>query len=61
MLVEKLVERQVNLDDFVEYSQIVIRIQGNTPEQQEENTPPPKRRRRKPTRRSERGWTSPKR
>jgi foldase protein PrsA len=39
MLVEKLVERQVNLDDFVEYSQIVIRIQGNTPEQQEENTP----------------------
>lgn len=37
MLVEKLVERQVNLDDFVEYSQIVIRIQGNTPEQQEEN------------------------
>ena len=38
MLVEKLVERQVNLDDFVEYSQIVIRIQGNTPEQQEENT-----------------------
>jgi foldase protein PrsA len=39
MLAEKLVERQVNLDDFVEYSQIVIRIQGNTPEQQEENTP----------------------
>ncbi len=39
MLVEKLVERQVNLDDFVEYSQIVIRIQGNTPEQQEENAP----------------------
>ena len=39
MLVEKLVERQVNLDEFVEYSQIVIRIQGNTPEQQEENTP----------------------
>lgn len=39
MLVEKLVERQVNLDDFVEYSQILIRIQGNTPEQQEENTP----------------------
>lgn len=37
MLAEKLVERQVNLDDFVEYSQIVIRIQGNTPEQQEEN------------------------
>lgn len=37
MLVEKLVERQVNLDDFVEYSQIVIRIQGNTPEQQEQN------------------------
>jgi hypothetical protein len=36
---KKLVERQVNLDDFVEYSQIVIRIQGNTPEQQEENTP----------------------
>jgi parvulin-like peptidyl-prolyl isomerase len=39
VLAEKLVERQVNLDDFVEYSQIVIRIQGNTPEQQEENTP----------------------
>jgi len=39
LLVEKLVERQVNLDDFVEYSQIMIRIQGNTPEQQEENTP----------------------
>ena len=39
LLVEKLVERQVNLDDFVEYSQLVIRIQGNTPEQQEENTP----------------------
>ncbi len=39
MLVEKLVERQVSLDDFVEYSQIVIRIQGNTPEQQEENAP----------------------
>jgi foldase protein PrsA len=39
MLAEKLIERQVNLDDFVEYSQIVIRIQGNTPEQQEENTP----------------------
>ncbi|MCS6918357.1 MAG: peptidylprolyl isomerase [Fimbriimonadales bacterium] len=39
MLAEKLVERQVNLDDFVEYSQIVIRIQGNTPEQQEENAP----------------------
>jgi foldase protein PrsA len=39
MMAEKLVERQVNLDDFVEYSQIVIRIQGNTPEQQEENTP----------------------
>ena len=37
MLAEKLVERQVNLDDFVEYSQIVIRIQGSTPEQQEEN------------------------
>lgn len=29
----------MNLDDFVEYSQLVIRIQGNTPEQQEENTP----------------------
>lgn len=39
VLAEKLVERQVNLDEFVEYSQIVIRIQGNTPEQQEENTP----------------------
>lgn len=39
MLAEKLVERQVSLDDFVEYSQIVIRIQGNTPEQQEENAP----------------------
>ncbi|MCS7207991.1 MAG: peptidylprolyl isomerase [Fimbriimonadales bacterium] len=37
MLAEKLVERQVNLDDFIEYSQIVIRIQGNSPEQQEEN------------------------
>ncbi|MDW8106910.1 MAG: peptidylprolyl isomerase, partial [Armatimonadota bacterium] len=39
MLAEKLVERQVNLDEFVEYSQIVVRIQGNTPEQQEENAP----------------------
>ena len=39
LLAEKLLERQVNLDDFVEYSQLVIRIQGNTPEQQEENTP----------------------
>jgi parvulin-like peptidyl-prolyl isomerase len=39
VLAEKLLERQVNLDDFVEYSQLVIRIQGNTPEQQEENTP----------------------
>ncbi|GIV09763.1 MAG: hypothetical protein KatS3mg019_1854 [Fimbriimonadales bacterium] len=39
MLVEKLVERQVSLDDFIEYSQIVVRVQGNTPEQQEENAP----------------------
>ncbi|MCS7301583.1 MAG: peptidylprolyl isomerase [Fimbriimonadales bacterium] len=39
MLAEKLVERNIALDDFVEYSQIVIRIQGNTPEQQEENAP----------------------
>jgi hypothetical protein len=39
VLAEKLVERQVNLDEFVEYSQLVIRIQGNTPEQHEENTP----------------------
>lgn len=38
-LAEKLVERQVNLDEFVEYSQIVVRIQGTTPEQQEENAP----------------------
>ncbi len=38
-LAEKLVEREVNLDEFVEYSQIVVRIQGTTPEQQEENAP----------------------
>ncbi len=37
MLAERLVERQINLDEFVEYSQIVIRIPGTTPEQQEEN------------------------
>ncbi|MCS7273473.1 MAG: peptidylprolyl isomerase [Fimbriimonadales bacterium] len=39
VLAEKLVARQVNLDEFVEYSQIVVRIQGNTPEQQEQNAP----------------------
>ncbi|MFQ3610835.1 MAG: peptidylprolyl isomerase [Fimbriimonadales bacterium] len=37
MLAERLVERSVNLDEFVEYSQIVVRIPGTTPEQQEEN------------------------
>jgi parvulin-like peptidyl-prolyl isomerase len=37
LLAEKLAERRVKLDDFVEYSQIVIRIQGNNPEEQENN------------------------
>ncbi len=37
MLAEKLVEREVNLDNFVEYSQIVIRIPGANPEEQEKN------------------------
>ncbi len=39
MLAERLVERTVNLDEFVEYSQIIVRIPGTTPEQQEENLP----------------------
>ncbi|MER3401822.1 MAG: hypothetical protein C4336_03375 [Armatimonadota bacterium] len=37
MLAEKLVEREVDLNGFVEYSQIVIRIQGTNPEEQEKN------------------------
>lgn len=37
MLAEKLVEREVDLDNFVEYSQIVIRIAGTNPEEQEKN------------------------
>ncbi len=39
LLVEKLVEREVDLSNFIEYSQIVIRIPGNTPEDQEKNAP----------------------
>jgi foldase protein PrsA len=38
LLAEKLVEKTMNLDDFVQYRQIVIRVQGNNPEEQETNT-----------------------
>lgn len=37
LLAEKLVEKTMNLDDFVQYRQIVIRVQGNNPEEQEKN------------------------
>lgn len=37
LLAEKLVEKTMNLDDFVQYRQIVIRVQGNNPEEQETN------------------------
>ncbi len=36
-LAEKLAEKRINLDNFLEYSEIVIRIQGSTPEEQERN------------------------
>lgn len=39
LLVERLVEREVDLSNFVEYSQLIIRIPGNTPEDQEKNAP----------------------
>ncbi len=39
LLAEKLAEKRINLDNFIEYSQIVIRIQGNNPEEQEQNAP----------------------
>jgi len=39
LLAEKLAERRINLDNFIEYSQIIIRIQGNNPEEQEKNAP----------------------
>ncbi|GBC93403.1 Foldase protein PrsA 1 [bacterium HR15] len=39
LLAEKLAEKRINLDNFIEYSQIVIRIQGNNPEEQEKNAP----------------------
>lgn len=39
LLAERLVEREVDLTNFLEYSQIVIRIPGNTPEDQEKNAP----------------------
>lgn len=37
LLAEKLVERNVNLNDWVQYRQIVVRIQGNTPDEQSAN------------------------
>lgn len=37
LLAEKLAEKRLNLDNFIEYSQIIIRIQGNNPEEQEQN------------------------
>ncbi len=39
LLAEKLAEKRINLDDFIEYSEIVIRIQGANPEEQEQNAP----------------------
>ncbi|NUL81660.1 MAG: peptidylprolyl isomerase [Armatimonadetes bacterium] len=36
-LAEKAVERQLNLDEFVQYRQIVFRIPGSTPEEQNNN------------------------
>ncbi len=37
VLAEKLAEKRINLDNFIKYSQILIRIQGSTPEEQEKN------------------------
>jgi foldase protein PrsA len=39
LLAEKLAEKRINLDDFIEYSEIVVRIQGANPEEQEKNAP----------------------
>jgi peptidyl-prolyl cis-trans isomerase C len=39
LLAEKLAEKRIKLDDFIEYSEIVIRIQGANPEEQEQNAP----------------------
>lgn len=39
LLAEKLAERRINYDNFIEYSQIIIRIPGNSPEEQEQNAP----------------------
>ncbi|MEN3001740.1 MAG: peptidylprolyl isomerase [Armatimonadota bacterium] len=39
LLAEKLAERRINYDNFIEYSQIIIRIPGNNPEEQEQNAP----------------------
>lgn len=37
LLAEKIVQKKVNLDEFVQYRQIVLRIPGNTPEEQDKN------------------------